>query len=212
MLSLTRLHLLGDWIKLKMRVDTSLIMQELASFDSHWKKYNPRKDIKRSGLSVTSFDGQLSGIPDLDSLSEYNKENGTSFNNFTCTVATEVFHKSKELQRILHPFKDHLLRTHFIRLDAGGYFPPHRDCFPEDPNSQNEQIRLLFLIKNCGSDTFKFLYQDHVMPLNNGECYYFNGNKTHSVFSMKDNCIFLVANLRFDNELYAILTKEMNDQ
>ena len=35
-------------------------------------KYNPRKDIDRWGLSLTSLDGEMSGIPDLDSLLEYN--------------------------------------------------------------------------------------------------------------------------------------------
>ena len=42
-------------------------------------KYNPRKDINRYGLSITSLDGGLSGRPDLDSLYEYNKENNTNY-------------------------------------------------------------------------------------------------------------------------------------
>ena len=39
--------------------------------------YNPRKDIKRYGLSITSLDGGTSGVPDLDSLKDYNRENNT---------------------------------------------------------------------------------------------------------------------------------------
>ena len=31
-------------------------------------KYNPRKDVNRSGLSITSIDGGVTGVPDLDSL------------------------------------------------------------------------------------------------------------------------------------------------
>ena len=40
-------------------------------------RYNRRKDINRYGLSITSLDGGLTGIPDLDSLHEYNLENKT---------------------------------------------------------------------------------------------------------------------------------------
>ena len=40
--------------------------------DNHtgWKPYNPRKNINRYGLSVTSLDGGYSGIPDLGKLSK----------------------------------------------------------------------------------------------------------------------------------------------
>ena len=42
-------------------------------------RYNPRKEIDRWGLSITSLDGGLSGTPDLDSLPNYNKENNTQY-------------------------------------------------------------------------------------------------------------------------------------
>ena len=46
-------------------------------------KYNPRKDINRYGLSITSLDGGLSGRIDLDSLYEYNKEHNTKITKTT---------------------------------------------------------------------------------------------------------------------------------
>lgn len=210
--SLIRLSLLGDWIKMKTTVDTKKLLNEISLFNNEWKSYNPRKSIKRTGLSVTSFDGLLTGIPDLDSLSEYNKQHGTNYSNYQCTQLTQVYFQSEELQKVLAPYKNHLLRSHFIRLDSGGYFPPHRDCYPEKQNSHLEQIRMIFLIKNCHSDTLKFIHDNQLIQFSNGEIYYFNGNKTHTVFSLKDECIFLVVNLRFDDELYSILTREMNDQ
>ena len=33
-------------------------------------RYNPRKNVPRYGLSITSLDGGVSGVPDLDSLYE----------------------------------------------------------------------------------------------------------------------------------------------
>ena len=47
--------------------------------DVKWVQYNPRKPIARWGASITSLDGGTSGIPDLDSLKEYNKEHGTDY-------------------------------------------------------------------------------------------------------------------------------------
>ena len=42
-------------------------------------RYNPRKDVNRWGLSLTSLDGGTNGIPDLDSLYEYNIDHGTKY-------------------------------------------------------------------------------------------------------------------------------------
>ena len=47
------------------------VIKGLQTFSQEWKPYNPRKKIAREGLSVTSLDGGLSGIPDLDSIREY---------------------------------------------------------------------------------------------------------------------------------------------
>ena len=67
----------GDIIELDLSCDTSQLINNISKYE--WLKYNPRKDINRYGLSVTSLDGKLTGI-DLDSISEYNKENNTSYN------------------------------------------------------------------------------------------------------------------------------------
>ena len=53
-------------------------------------QYNPRKPINRYGLSVTSLDGGVSGIPDLDSLGEYNKENNTQYTERDFETTTPV--------------------------------------------------------------------------------------------------------------------------
>ena len=66
-------------------------------------KYNPRKDINRYGLSITSLDGGLSGRPDLDSLNEYNAESNTKYEETDFNVLTDVYHKSADLQKLVDP-------------------------------------------------------------------------------------------------------------
>ena len=53
-------------------------------------KYNHRKNINRLGLSVTSLDGGVTGVPDLDSLLQYNNIHGTNITNHQIKV-----HKSR---------------------------------------------------------------------------------------------------------------------
>ncbi len=91
-----------------------------------WVQYNPRKSINRKGLSVTSLDGGFSGIPDLDSLREYNILNNTNYTELDFKNRTSIINHIPELNQLLDAFPDHG-RCHFLKLDQGGFFPPHRD-------------------------------------------------------------------------------------
>ena len=107
--------------------------------DFEWKQYNPRKEINRYGLSVTSSDGTRNGI-DLDSLYEYNRENNTKFDEDSFKTFTDVYYKSEEVQKLVEPFKPWLWRTHFLNFRKGGYFPPHRD---KRTSKEQKSMRLL---------------------------------------------------------------------
>jgi len=78
--ALMRLHSMEDWLEMKSFNPKNLI-KEMERYQDDWKPYNVRKPNNRWGLSITSLDGELSGIPDLDSLYEYNKNNGTNITN-----------------------------------------------------------------------------------------------------------------------------------
>ena len=73
--ALLRLQTMGDWLQMKTKFSPRKLMQEIEKFKDDWKPYNLRNSNNRWGLSVTSLDGGLSGIPDLDSLLQYNKIN-----------------------------------------------------------------------------------------------------------------------------------------
>ena len=78
--ALMRLLSMDDWFEME-SFDEKQLMEEMEIFKDDWKPYNLRKSHQRWGLSITSLDGGLSGIPDLDSLYEYNKKNGTNIAN-----------------------------------------------------------------------------------------------------------------------------------
>ena len=163
----------GEYYPLKLQNKVGNLITTLKdNFD--WVQYNPRKHIDREGLSVTSLDGGISGKPDLDSLYEYYNETGIVLDG-------------------------HLGRTHVIRLNRGGYFPPHRD----NKHSDIDSFRL-FLPLNYSSEQVVFLLEDKKMEFKNGQMYFINTSKMHTLFNTSEKPFyFLVANV--------ILTQESVD-
>ena len=60
----------GSYYPLNLNFSVDGIIKELEK-NYKWVRYNPRKNIERYGLSVTSLDGKMTGIPDLDSFYDY---------------------------------------------------------------------------------------------------------------------------------------------
>ena len=164
----------GDFFPLKSAIDgPKLVSWSEGEFE--YVKYNPRKNIDRYGLSITSLDGGLSGIPDLDSLQEYNTLNDTSYTEKDFTTFTPVYEENTYLQRFLEPYKIHLFRTHIIKLNPGGYFPRHRDYYQNIFN----HIRLITPLKNPCT----FLLEDKVLNWSPGLLYFLNTAKEHVLFN-----------------------------
>lgn len=163
------------------------IVEELEN-QFEWVQYNPRKNIDRQGLSITSLDGGLSGIPDLDSLYDYEKETGISLDETNFNVKTPVYDYFKEW---LDPIQEHLGRTHVIKLNRGAYFPPHRD----NKHFNIESFRL-FLPLTYSSEQNFFLLEDKKIEFSNGKMYFIDTALTHTVFNTDDYPFyFVVANV-----------------
>jgi hypothetical protein len=182
----------GDVIELDF--DQWDLVKTKAILDQHqgWKQYNPRKSNNRQGLSVTSLDGGFSGVPDLDSLLEYNKENNTNLNELDFKSRTSIVNHINHLNPMLDEFPRDLGRCHFIRLNAGGFFPPHRDNGLAVPSTS---FRIIVPLTNTGKHHWKWIQQDRILPMESGRTYCINTTKEHSVFSFVDNCCMLVLNV-----------------
>ena len=189
----------GDLIPLKLKCDVKKLFDETEEFV--YLKYNPRKDIERYGLSITSLDGSLNGI-DLDSIKEYNKENNTEYDELSFNKFTQVYHTSSEIQKIVEPFKDHIGRSHILSLQEGGYFPPHRDL-PVYVEQQNS-LRILVPLKGCNPPDMYFMYEDKPLHFEHGRAYFLNTNKSHNLFSFKGSDM-IVLNIKTNEEVYKII-------
>lgn len=190
-----RLLSFGDILELNIQCDPYKLLKETKSYK--WMTYNPRKDIKRYGLSLTSLTGKIDGI-DLDSIYEYNRVNNTSLDETSFTELTDVYYNSSEVRKIMDPWIDTGLgRSHIIHLPPGGHFPPHRDLshFEEDQKT----FRVVVPLINCNPEQAYFMYEDKPLHFKHGKSYFMNTNKMHSVFSMSD-CYLIVLNVFYNDD------------
>lgn len=182
----------GDVIELDFPLWDLHRTDEVLAKHPGWRQYNPRKSNNRQGLSVTSLDGGFSGVPDLDSLLEYNREHSTQYKESDFRNRTSIVNHLADLSPLLDEFQEDLGRCHFLRLNSGGFFPPHRDNGLVVPS---RSFRIIVPLTNTGRHEWKWIQQDQILPLETGRTYCINTTKEHSVFSFVDNCCMLVLNV-----------------
>jgi hypothetical protein len=197
-----QLHIYGDIIPLQHEIDPRRLDGELERFDDKWVPYNPTKATNsRLGLSVTSLDGGMSGVPDLVSLYEWSKETGLKVSEKDFSKPTEAYHHCKSIHPLIEPFAGSLGRCRFVKFKAGGHFPPHRD------GSVNYQIpdyfRILVPLSRTGADSFHFVHDGKLVPYEVGRPYLFNALKTHSVMSFTDDAMTLAISVALTQEMVA---------
>ena len=192
----------GDFIRLGFNFDSkTYIKWTEENFD--YVKYNPRKPIARYGLSLTSLDGGLSGIPDLDSLHEYNQENKTNYEEKDFNVYTDAYIKNENIKKFLYPFEGNFFRTHILKLAPGGYFPTHRDF----RHLNLDSCRLICPMENPCT----FILEDKVLNWRVRHLYFLNTAKVHQLFNSTNNdSYWLVVNLELNkNTAETIVTNLM---
>lgn len=177
--------------------------------DKHpgWKEYQPHKlGYNRYGLSVTSLDGGFSGKPDLYSLREYYRMTGEIYDESNFKQRTNVVEFLPEINEFLDFFEPSLGRTHFLKFNKGGFFPPHRD---NGANIASPSFRILVPIHNFGINDMKWIQDERVLNLTLGQVYFINTTKLHSVFSFVDNCVMLVLNVKADEKILDKMVKKV---
>ncbi len=185
-----RLALYEDCIELSIPVDVI----DLTTLS--WHPYNPRKNIERYGCSITSLDGNDIGIPDLDSVLEYNNENQTSYEEKDFNVPT---HHSAPFRHFLKRFQ--VGRCHYLKLPPGGFFPWHRDV-------DTDSFRIIYTIEHCNPVDFVWLEDDKLIELQDQRWYYINTRKKHCVFSFQ-TAVFAVFNVLMNDHNYAEFQKSI---
>ena len=193
----------GDVFSLNDTLDYLKFQEGINIFDDKWVRYNPRKPIERYGLSITSLDGKFSGIPDLDSVREYNKENNLTLGESDFSTLTDFW---PHVESVLSRFKNHLGRTHVIKMPAGGHFPSHRDYYDREVN----ECRLFIPVYNCNPPHNYFILDGKIINFEQGRLYFLNTCKEHIVFTTSNESMFIVANILLTEESVDLILHNMH--
>ena len=178
---------LGQFVPLSIGFDEEKVKEEIESLGEGWEVYNPRKPhYRRKGLSLTSLDGSVSGRVDLDSLLEHNKIEGTSLDEMSFKTKTKYWNSLNSISEPLRKVESFLGRSHIIKFEAGGFFPPHRDY--------GNSFRLIAFFNNSPNSTV-FLIDDKKVIFQTAKLYFADTRKVHSIFSFENDSMILVLNV-----------------
>lgn len=203
--SIERFMLLGDQTALDLDVNAFDLLDQIKPFDDKWSKYNSHKpDIQRDGLCIINEDGINKAGPALDSLTEWNRENGTNLSELDFDTSTPVYEQTV-LKDILKDIRSECYRSHFLRLPPGGYFPPHRDF-------SMDSFRVILPVYNCNPPNARFMIEDKTLNWDHGRFYIINTLKEHTLFNCSDglDSIWLVLNVKLSEKSVAWSYKNMS--
>lgn len=198
MVTYERLLSYGNVFPLTINCDIPKLLEEIEPFP--FRQYNTLKPQNpREGLSITSLNGDMNG-DDLESLKELGKYTEMSFRTLT-----SVYYASSQVRQLIDPFRNYLGRTHILKFQKGGYFPPHRDCY----GSTQHSFRVIVPLVDCNPPELYFMMENQPVYFNHGYAYFMNTNMVHSVFSFIKNSMMIVMNVEFCEETFDIVTGSM---
>ena len=200
---------MGDTIKLKWKINEHEVLEQLEQFKDNWCPYNVKKDANnnRWGLPITSHSGDVMDNYHLNSIGYMQKYHDVEMKEENFTTPTEVYNKIPELAKLVDAFAPDIGRVHLLRVDQGGFFPPHRDF----PGVGPEWMRLLLVFGKCKPENFVHMLDGKPMYPDPGYLYFVNFQKDHSVFSFSDGLYALILTCKVNDRVHdLIINNSMN--
>ena len=130
-------------------------------------------------------------------------ESNTNYEETDFNVLTDVYHKSEDLQKLVDPWKEDIFRTHILKINPGGYFPPHRDY----RGTLFDSFRLIVSLKNqC-----KFLIEERPINFIDGSMYFIDTAKEHTLFNVHDQpSYWIVFNVQLNEKTVKKVTENFS--
>tara|TARA_A100001015_G_scaffold287970_1_gene358322 strand:- start:10163 stop:10921 length:759 start_codon:yes stop_codon:yes gene_type:complete len=165
--------------------------KEIAKWENAWVPYLRREGISndRDGLLLVGLEGDTPS--DSLSMPEARKRTGKKLKETDFTYKTELYYDLKCLHPILENF-DTLGRTMLVKVNQGGWFPPHKDS----PMLTRDSIRIvIFLGPNTDVESYQWHMDGKAWPIAPNRAYYVDTRKTHRTNSWTDGSIHCVVNV-----------------
>jgi hypothetical protein len=196
---------MGNIVKLKLHFNGDSVLQKLEPFKDNWCPYNVKKDRvnNRWGLPLTSHTGDLTDNYHLNSFGYMQKYHDTDMHEENFNTPTEVYNSLPEISNIVEQFRPDIGRVHFLRVDQGGFFPPHRDF----PGPTPEHFRLLAVFGKCKPENYVHLLDGKTFYPEPGFLYFVNFQLDHSVFSFCDGLHALILTVKVNQRIHDLIIK-----
>ena len=196
---------LGQTAKLKFNINGYEVIHQLKQFENNWCPYNTIKDTvnNRWGLPITSHSGDVMDNYHLNSFGYMQEYNNADMKEENFTTPTDVYHAIPDLKKVVDEFAPDIGRVHLLRVDKGGFFPPHRDF----PGLGPEYFRLLCVFGNCKPENFVHMLDGKPFYPDPGFLYFINFQLDHSVFSFSDGLYALILTVKLNERTHDIIIK-----
>jgi hypothetical protein len=196
---------LGSYAKLDLRITETVVTKDLLKFSENWCPYNEKKDVhnNRWGLPVTSHTGDVMDNYHLNSFGYMQKYHDVEMKEENFTTPTDVYHAIPEIKKLVDVFAPDIGRVHILKVNQGGYFPPHRDFAGVAP----EYFRLSCVFGSCSDFNYVQTLHDQIFRPERSHLYFVNFQLNHSVFSFSDNLYNLILTVKLNRRTHDLVIK-----
>lgn len=194
---------LGSYCKLKLRLNQYDILQQLQFYQNLWVRHNEIKDPhnNRWALPITSASGEITDTRHLGSFGYMKHTHNIEFSERDFITPTELYLKIPSVKNLVDMFYPDIGRVHFIRLDRGGFFPPHRDFKGMSP----EYFRLISVFGNCSPENYAFILDGKLVYAEPEWVYFSNVQLDHCAFSFSNSVYYLILTVKLTDRTHDII-------
>lgn len=186
-----QLQALGDFEQLDFDFDFGKFKKEIKEYDDKWVPYLRREGISndREALCLVGLEGDE---PDSSlSRPEAMRRKNMWLEETDFKTPTKLYKDITSLHEILDYFSP-LGRTMLVKVNKGGWFPPHRD----NPHLTRDSFRVVvFLGNKTDYDHFEWIQGNKRLPIIPNKAYYVDTKQVHRTHSWADNSYHVILNI-----------------
>lgn len=184
-----QLNALGDWTLLKFKFDHNQWIQDQKLLEPFWRPFQPREGIlnDRDSILIYGMNGDTCDTP--TGLAQYLQRIGYVPDESEMKYPTEARQHFKTCDEVFDYF-DPVSRTFIVKLNAGGFYPRHRDF----PYISRKTFRLIAFLGDS-SDQLEWEVDGRIMHFIPNRIYYVNTMKMHRLCSWRHDSAMVIFNV-----------------
>jgi hypothetical protein len=185
-----QLSAIGCWEPLDFEIDYSTWLSNHNSLQHMWRPFQPKEGINNDRDSILLFGFENDTATSPTGLSHVHAKLGYFPKETEFTHPTDAVPLLTSCHEIID-FFDPMCRSFIIRLNAGGFYPRHRDHFLLN----RETFRLITFLGDS-SDNLEWEVEGNVKTFLPNTTYYVDTRKMHRLSSWNHGSTMIVWNVK----------------